>query len=228
SRLGAASPPSSTCPISFRISAIWSETNSRPTPPSRPLGCIAASRQPRSASNSSNEKSIQIKTCHPYKPSASSSICWVSASAPCSRVAPKKSEGYRRDLPESRGGPPAGDRFGRHPASVAGCQSSGAHRSLRAGRQEPSGHPGRRPRFQALGEVDPLRHLPTRSEGVELLLYLLQSDQRLHRGSVGPVVAGESAALPEDPQAVAGPGQRPGESQPTQSVHLSLGAVGSV
>src|SRR4051812_39274833 len=165
-------------------------------------------------------------SCHPWPPSLPSSTSSASACAPWSRAGPKKSEGDRGHLPELDGGPSASGRFGRHPPPVLRRQSPRPHRAVLARRQEPPWYQRRRPRLQAVGEVNPLRHLPTRSEGVELLFHLLEGDERLHRGPAGPMVARQSRALPPNPQVTPRPGQRAGESQPSQPVHLSAGPLG--
>src|SRR5437764_1354563 len=71
----------------------------------------------------------------------------------------------------------------------------------------------------------PLLDLSAGFQGAELVLYPLEGDQRLHRGSVGAVVARETTALPEGRHVVAGPRQRTGEPQSPQSVPLSASAV---
>src|SRR5262249_486788 len=164
-----------------------------------------------SASSSSNARATPTGSYPACKPSASSSTSWASASAASSRAAPKKSEGNRCHICQFSGGPSPRRRRGGHLAAVAGRQGPRPHsprpdRPLLARRQEPHRPQGGRPRLQAWGEADPLRHLPARPEGAELLLHLLEGDQRLHGGSAGRVVAGEPVAPPQGAQAVAGPG----------------------
>src|SRR3954471_2832237 len=116
-------------------------------------------------------------SCPPWPPSPPSSTSSASACAPSSRAGPKKSEGDRCHLGELDGGPSASGRLGRHPPPVLRRQGPRTHRAVLARRQEPPRYQGRRPRLQALGEVDPLRHLLTRSEGVEFLFHLLEGDE---------------------------------------------------
>ena len=78
-----------------------------------------------------------------------------------------------------------------------------------------------------MGSIDAVRPLPARFQGVEPLFHLLEGDERLRRGSPRRVVDGKPRTLPSHREVAAGPGQRPGESQPTQSVRVSVGAVGS-
>src|SRR5262245_37312888 len=227
SACAAASRSSSTCPISSTTCAAWSRTIFRPTPPSRPPACIVACRPPRSASSCLSAAATPTSSCLRCRPSPPSSPCWASGSAPWSRAGPKKSEGDRCHLSELDRGAPTGGPFRGDPPPLLRRQGPGPDRAVLARRQEPSGHSGGRPRLQAVGEVDPLRHLLTRSEEVELLFHRLEGDERFHRGSAGPVVAGESGPLSPDPQAVARPGQRAGEPQPPQPVHLSASAMGA-
>src|SRR3954452_12012503 len=95
----------------------------------------------------------------PCEPSPPSSISSASACARSSRAVPKKSEGDRCHLSELDRGPPPRGPLGGDPPPVLRRQGSRHHRARLAGRQEPPWDPGRRPRLQALGKVDPLRHL---------------------------------------------------------------------
>src|SRR5512135_444831 len=72
----------------------------------------------------------------------------------------------------------------------------------------------------------PATDRPSLNHRVTPRLYFLEGDERFHRGSAGPMVARESRALPPNPQVTARPGQRTGEPQPSQPVHLSAGPLG--
>ena len=139
----------------------------------------------------------------PCKPLPPSSTSWVSGCARLSKAGPKKTEGDRCHLSELDGSASTCGPFRGYPPPILRRQSPRSHRAFLAWRQEPPWDQGRRSRLQALGKINSLRHLLTRSEGVELLFHFLEGDQRFHRGSSRPVVAGESRTLSPDTQVIA-------------------------
>src|SRR5262249_40647017 len=151
--------------------------------------CIAGCPRPKSASSSSSARTTPTSSCPPCKPSGRSSTAWASASALSSRVAPKKSEGDRRDLRELAASPSASGLLPDDPARVFRRQGAGPDRPVLAWRQEPGWQEGGRPRLQGEGQVHPLRDLPAGLQGPEPVLHGLEGDQRLHRGPIGPMVA---------------------------------------
>ena len=122
--------------------AASSRTTSRPTPPSRPPGCIAACPPPRSAGSSSNARATPTSSCPACKPSPPSSTPWASACARWPSAAPKKSEGNRRHLsPTSRQVHQQAAASEDNPAAVAGRQGPSPDRPVLAWRQEPHAAP---------------------------------------------------------------------------------------
>ena len=147
--------------------------------------------------------------------------------APWSRAGPKKSEGDRCHLPELDRGAPAGGPFRGDPAPLLRRQGPRPDRAVLPAARPAGALGGAEPRLQAVGGVDPLRHRSCpirRSSNFYFTASKVTSDFIVDR--LDQWWQANRGRYPRIRKS-ARPGQRAGEPQPPQPVHLSAGAMGA-
>ena len=177
-----ASRLSSICPISSTTFAVWSRTTFRPTPPSRPPACIVASSAPRGPqavdrTRRLHRRAVAFRANH-----------YLQAQRPgfpvahgCQKPAPKKlkeTDAIFQNLTEVH------QRAARSEDTLRlSCDAKAPVLigPFSRGGKSRRGTKGADHDFKPWGKINSLRHLLTRSEGVELLFHFLEGDQRFQR-----------------------------------------------